>query len=388
MSLVAESQLRKNPQLGSGAIIDPPVDAVAQFHQRLPGYQHTPLVSLNRVADQLGLGSVMVKVESNRLNLPSFKMLGASWATYRAIIEHTGMTLNGWETLEEFSQELKAHGPLSLAAATDGNHGRAVARMGRLLGMSVNIWVPHDMAQARIEAMKSEGANVTVIGGYYDDAIAESAAAASDETLVISDTSWEGYEDVPGWVIDGYSTIFAETDSQITNQGLPQPSHVITPMGVGALAAATVAHYDVVEPRPSIIGVEPSQAACVQAALEAGKVVTIESEFKTQMVGLNCGTASQIAYPVLAHGLDWSVAIDDEWAEDAMRLFAEHGLVSGESGASTMGGLLALISRPERHDLELDQDAKVLLIITEGATDPVNYERIVGMSPSAVTANS
>ena len=105
-------------------------------------------------------------------------------------------------------------------------------------------------------------------------------------------------------------------------------------------------------------------------------------------IGLNCGTASQIAYPVLAHGLDWSIAIEDEWTEDAIRLFAENGLVSGETGASTMGGLLALTSRPERHDLELDQDAKVLLIITEGATDPVNYERIVDMSPSAVTANT
>lgn len=384
MSTLAETQLKKNPQMGSGVVIDPPGEEVARFHSKLPGYKHTPLINLVEVARQLGLGRLLVKVESNRLQLPSFKMLGASWATYRAIIEHTGMNPDGWETLDEFSDELRSHGPLGLAAATDGNHGRAVARMGRLLGMDVRIWVPHDTAQARIEAIESEGASVTVIDGYYDDAIALSAAAASDTTLVIADTSWDGYEDVPGWVIDGYSTIFAEADSQIESQNLPMPTHVVTPMGVGALAAATVTHYDTADPRPSIIGVEPSQAACVQAALEAGKVVTIESEFKTQMVGLNCGTASPIAYPVLAHGLDWTIAIDDEWAEDAMRLFAEHGLVSGETGASTMGGLLALLSSPTRDELGLDTDAEVLVIITEGATDPINYERIVGKGPDEV----
>jgi diaminopropionate ammonia-lyase len=384
VSTLAETQLKRNPQLGSGVVINPPGEEVARFHSKLPGYQHTPLVSLDAVAGQLGLGKVLVKVESNRLELPSFKMLGASWATYRAIVEHTGMSPNGWETLDEFATELKAHGPISLAAATDGNHGRAVARMGRMLGIDVSIWAPHDMARARIEAIESEGAKVTVIDGYYDDAIALSATQASDTTLVISDTSWEGYEDVPGWVIDGYSTIFAEADTQMEDQGLPMPTHVITPMGVGALAAATVAHYDTVDPRPTIVGVEPSQAACVQAALDAGKVITIESEFKTQMVGLNCGTASQIAYPVLAHGLDWSVAIDDDWAEDAMRLFADNGLVSGETGASTMGGLLALLSSPLRGELGLDQDAEVLVIITEGATDPVNYERIVGKAPTDV----
>ncbi len=384
MPRTASGQLRKNPQLGSGATIDPPSEAVARFHRMLPGYAHTPLVDLTLVASDLGLGRVVVKVESNRLQLPSFKMLGASWATFRALVGHTGTDPEGWDSLGEFSEELRAHGPLSLAAATDGNHGRAIARMAGLLGLDARIWVPYDMAQARIDAIESEGAEVIVIDGYYDDAIEESAAAASDTTLVISDTSWDGYEDVPGWVIDGYSTIFAEVDTQLVEQNLGVPTHVITPMGVGALGAATVAHYDAKDPRPTIIGVEPSEAACVQAALDVGKVITIESEFRTSMVGLNCGTASLIAFPALAHGLDWTIAIDDDWAERAMRLYADQGIVSGESGAATMGALLAVTDGPNRTELGLDDDAEVLLIITEGATDPHNYERIVGKSPQDV----
>ena len=380
----AGGQLKKNPQLGSGGTIDPPSEAVARFHRMLPGYQHTPLLDLTLVAADLGLGRVLVKVESNRLQLPSFKMLGASWATFRALIEHTGMDDDGWETLDAFSEELEAYGPLGLAAATDGNHGRAVARMARLLRLNARIWVPFDMAQARIDAIESEGAEVIVIDGFYDDAIEESAAAASDDTLVISDTSWDGYEEVPGWVIDGYSTIFAEIDAQLTEQDLDAPTCVITPMGVGALAAATVAHYDTKDPRPTIIGVEPSEAACVQAALDAGKVITIESEFRTSMVGLNCGTASLVAFPALAHGLDWTIAIDDDWAEQAIRLYAEQGIVSGESGAATMGALLALAHGPDRNEAGLDENAEVLLIITEGATDPLNYERIVGRKPTEV----
>lgn len=384
MSTSTRYQLRRNPKLGSRATIDPPGEAVARFQRMLPGYEHTPLVDLTSVASDLGLGGIAVKVESNRLHLPSFKMLGASWATFRALVEHTGMAAEGWDTLGQFAEELKAHGPLSLAAATDGNHGRAVARMARLLGLDTRIWVPFDMAQSRIDAIESEGAEVIVIDGYYDDAIEESAAAASDNTLVISDTSWDGYEDVPGWIIDGYSTIFAEVDTQLVSQNLDAPTHVITPLGVGALGAATVVHYDVKDPRPTIIGVEPSEAACVQAALDVGKVITIKSEFRTSMVGLNCGTASLIAFPALAHGLDWTIAIDDDWAERAMRIYADQGLVSGESGAATMGGLLALTDGPDRTELGLDDNAEVLLIITEGATDPHNYERIVGRSPSEV----
>ena len=382
MSTITETILKQNPQFDPSTAVISPSDVVAEFHHKLPGYQHTNLVDLPEVAQRVGVARVVVKDESRRLELPSFKMLGASYATFTALVEHTGIDPEAWGSIDELAELLEPHQPLKLAAATDGNHGRAVARMGHLLGMETTIFVPYDMAPARIAAIESEGATVVVTDGYYDDAIAESAAAASDDTLVISDTSWDGYVDVPRWVIEGYTTIYNEADHQMAEMGLPDPTHVFTPMGVGALAAATVAHFHNRDPRPSIIGVEPLEAACVQASLDVGEIITIESEFRTSMVGLNCGTASKIAFPTLAAGLDWTVAISDKFSDEAMRVYAENGLVSGESGAACLGGLLAIAETGGSGAVGLDSTSVVNLIITESATDPVNYERVVGHVPA------
>ena len=383
---MADIILRPNPQVDHGFTVARPGGEVADFHHKLPGYRHTGLHDLDSIARQIGVGRVVVKDESRRLGLPSFKMLGASWASFSALAEHTGMDRDGWSSISELAERLEPYGPLTLAAATDGNHGRAIARIAQLLGLEAKVFVPFDMAEARVEAIRSEGAAVIVVDGYYDDAIAESAAAASEDTLVVSDTSWDGYEDIPGRVIEGYSTIFDETDAQLEEQGLPNPTHVFTPMGVGALAAATVAHFHEAQPRPVIVGVEPLEAACVQAALEVGEVITIESEFRTSMVGLNCGTASKIAFPTLAAGLDWTVAISDRWSDEAMRVYAENDLVSGESGAACLGALLAVTDGEAKTQLGLDEGSTVLLIITESATDPVNYKRVVGRLPEEVGA--
>lgn len=377
---MTDNLLRRNPQIDHDFEVTRPGEEVARFHQRLPGYHPTDLHDLPSIATRVGVGRVLVKDESRRLELPSFKMLGASWASFCALADHTGIDRDGWNTLDELAEILRPFGPLTLAAATDGNHGRAVARIAALLGLGSVIYVPHDIANARIEAIESEGAKVVVVNGYYDDAIALSAAAASEDTLVVSDTSWEGYENIPGRVIEGYATIFDEVDAQID----VDPSHVFTPLGVGALGAATVAHFHDADPRPVMIGVEPLEAACVQEALEVGEVITIESQFRTSMVGLNCGTASKIAYPTLAAGLDWTVAISDRWSDEAMRLYAENGLVSGESGAACLGGLLAIADSNGGETVGLDESSTVFLIITESATDPENYERVVGRAPTDV----
>lgn len=370
--------LKPNLQVNHGFVVSRPGSEVADFHHKLPGYHHTAVHDLPAIAEKVGVAQVIVKDESTRLELPSFKMLGASWASFNALADHTGIDREGWNTLEELAERLRPFGPLTLAAATDGNHGRAVARMASLLGLNAVIYVPDDMAAARIKAIESEGADVIVVDGYYDDAIAMSAAAASVDTLVVSDTSWEGYEDIPRRVIEGYSTIFDEVDTQLDTAA----SHVFIPLGVGALGAATVAHFHDAVPRPQIIGVEPLEAACVQEALEVGEVVTIESQFRTSMVGLNCGTASRIAYPALAAGLDWTVAISDQWSDEAMRLYADNSLVSGESGAACLGGLLAINDSKAHEEVGLDSSSIVLLIITESATDPENYLRVVGDLPA------
>ena len=215
-----------------------PTDPIA-FHRRLPGYAVTPLVAAPALAAELGLSALRVKVESDRLGLPAFKMLGASWATYRTLVERLG-TEPEWSSVDELRAALAPLGPLALAAATDGNHGRAVARMAQLLGYGAHIFVPEGTAQARIDGIASEGAEVTVVDGTYDDAVMVSAAMASDDVLVISDTSWEGYTKVPSWVIEGYSTIAAEVGEQLGGEA---PDIVVVQMGVGALAAAVVDHF-------------------------------------------------------------------------------------------------------------------------------------------------
>ncbi|MFV1999775.1 MAG: pyridoxal-phosphate dependent enzyme, partial [Acidimicrobiia bacterium] len=270
-----------------------------RFHERLPSYAPTPIFSVPGLATRLGIGTVLINDESERLGLPAFKMLGASWASYLSIVEHTGIDSNGWESISELAALIEPHLPLTLATATDGNHGRAVARFAGLVGLDARIWVPEGTVPARIEAIESEGATVTVVEGSYDDAVAVARQAADDTTLVVSDTSWPGYEVVPQWVIDGYSTMMSEVDDQTGELGLPEPTVIVAPMGVGALGAAIVAHYGNHKPRPVVIGGEPTDAACVMAALEAGEIVTIPGPHNTMMAGLSCGTASPIAMPAI-----------------------------------------------------------------------------------------
>jgi diaminopropionate ammonia-lyase len=348
------------------------------FHRKLPGYEPSPLVEVPELAGQLGLGRLWVKDESSRLGLPSFKILGASWGVYRALEDRFG-PFGRWSGLEDLRKRLAPHLPLVLAAATDGNHGRAVARMARLLGLGASIFVPTGTARARIDAIESEGATCTVVKGTYDDAVARSARDASEACLVISDTSWEGYKDVPRWVIEGYSTIFFEIDDALAEMGTGSPDAVVIQIGVGALAAAAVRHYRRAGgPRPLMLGVEPERAACVLASVEAGELVTVPGPHDSIMAGLNCGTPSMVAWPDVSRGFDVYVAIEDRRAEDAMRLLADEGVVAGETGAAGLAGLLGAL---DDGAVQLGAEDGVVLLCTEGATDPAAYERIVGRAP-------
>lgn len=343
------------------------------FHRKLPGYAPTPLRESPAVAARLGVGRVLLKIESARLGLPAFKMLGASWGTYRALVRALGREPE-WPTIDALRAAIEPLKPLRLAAATDGNHGRAVARMAKLLGLDATIFVPDDMAAARRDAIASEGADVEIVDGTYDDAVAQSASLAGERCLVVSDTSWPGYEDTPRDVIEGYSTIFAEIGEIAVDV-------VMLPAGVGALAAAGVAAYDTRLPRPALVSVEPADAACVLASIRAGELTEVPGPHRSIMVGLNCGNASLIAFPTLLAGLDWCVAVHDGRAEQAMRWLDADGIVAGETGAASLAGAIGVIELGGRDLVGLTADATVLLIVTEGATDPVNYQRIVGHPP-------
>jgi len=357
-------------------------DALA-FHRMLPGYRRTALRRLDDLAEELGIGELLVKDESSRLALPSFKILGASWAIRRALGQRIALAPDESITFADLRQRVQTLRPLTLAAATDGNHGRAVARMANMLGLGSRILVPHGTAAARVHAIEAEGAVVEVVAGSYDDAVRRSAELSDRRCVVISDTSWPGYEDVPRWVIDGYSTILCEVDDQLLEASLPGPDIVIVQMGVGAFAAAVARHaFRAGDQVTATVGVEPVAAACVLRSLCSCQITTLTAPQDSIMAGLNCGTPSLVAWPELVEHVDAALAISDERARDAMRALARSGVVAGESGAAGLAGLLALVSEDElepiRRELKLGAQTRVLVFCTEGATDPVAYRDIVG----------
>jgi diaminopropionate ammonia-lyase len=372
-----------NPAARTAAVTAPP-RAPLGLHRRLPGYAATPLQDAPALAAANGVERVWLKDESSRLGLPAFKLLGASWAAYRALAARLGRDPEPWASLDELCQTLAPLRPLTLATATDGNHGRAVARMAALLGLDADVYVPKGTATARIAAIEGEGARVTVVDGDYDRAVASAAATAGDRCLPIQDVGWPGYEQVPAWVVEGYATIFWEVDDQLAARGEEGPDVVVVPVGVGGLAAAAVRHWHRRGRRrpPCLLGVEPLAAACVLRSLRAGRIVTVPGPHDSIMAGLNCGTPSLVAWPLLRAGLDAVVAVADERARQAMRDLAEAGVVAGETGAASLAGLAEATGGRQAGELQrvlgLGPHARVLLLCTEGATDPEAYRRIVG----------
>jgi diaminopropionate ammonia-lyase len=260
--------------------------------------------------------------------------------------------------------------------------------MARLLGFGARVFLPRGSAAARVEAIRSEGAEVAVEDDTYDEAVERAAREARERgprALLIQDTSWAGYEEVPRQVIEGYSTILWEIEDQLAARSAAGPDVVLVQVGVGALAAAVVAHYRRAElatlpALPTLIGVEPARAACALAALEAGRVVRLPGPHDSAMAGLNCGEVASLAWPALRDGLDAAVAIDDARCHRAVRLLAAHGVESGESGAAGLAGLLELQDAPAdmRAALGLGPRARALVLSTEGVTDPVAWRAIVG----------
>jgi len=359
-----------------------PSRAPLPFHRALPGYAPTLLRELPALAARCGVAKVWLKDESARLGLPAFKVLGASWAAAQTLAARLGEP-----ALADDFAALRARlgGEPALVAATDGNHGRAVARIAALLQLPARIFLPAGAAPARLAAIAGEGAVVEEVDGTYDDAV-ERAAAVADEIdgLLLLDTSLPGRERMAELVAEGYTTLFWEIEEQLRAAGEWPPDLMLVQIGVGALAQAAVVAFK----RPDVhgavrvVGVEPVEAACVAAAIAAGEVVTLPGRQQSLMAGLNCGTASTVAWPWLRRGLDGIVTVPDERALEAMRALAAEGVVAGETGAAGVAGLLELASDTAMHDaVGLAATARVLLLSTEGATDPESWQRIVGAAP-------
>lgn len=330
----------------------PPVSQTRDFHRSLAGYAPTPLLDVPGLAAEVGVGAMYVKDESARLGLPAFKVLGASWACHRLLQRSPGAVL---------------------VTATDGNHGHAVARTAARLGTTATIFVPAVMRDETVAAIEAEGATVRRLDGDYDSAVRAAAwFAAEDPTrALVQDTAWPGYEEVPGWIVEGYDIMLAEIDEQLGTA----PDLVVVPVGVGSLAQAVVAHYR--QPGMGdtrIMAVEPDTAACTLASLQAGEPRTVPTG-STIMAGLNCGTLSSLAWPVFRDGLDAAVAVTDEDALRAVGDLGSLGVSSGPCGAASLAGLrVALASESRRADLDLPDEATVVLLNTEAA-------RVVGTPP-------
>jgi diaminopropionate ammonia-lyase len=324
------------------------------------------------IAAELGVGRVFVKDESARMGLAAFKVLGASWAVHQVLSRRD------------------AAGPVTLVAATDGNHGRALAWMARLLGQRAHVFVPTGVHPTAIAAIAAEGAHVTEITGTYDDAVRLAAKAAREpDAELVQDAGWPGYEEVPGWIVDGYSTLFSEVDEQLaaagatgtagaaTAAGTAGPALVAIPAGVGSLAQAAITHHRS-RPgsgAPSLLTVEPGSAAGILASLVRGELGTVATG-ETIMSGLNCGTPSRLAWPYLRDGLDAAVAVANSEAAVAARDLAGYGIPAGPCGGAALAGVRAALTgegaQSRRAALALDSGGTVVLLSTEGsAANPV-----------------
>jgi diaminopropionate ammonia-lyase len=347
---------------------------VRAFHRGLPGYAPTPLTEVPELAAELGTGRVFVKDESARLGLPAFKVLGASWAVRQLLARAPGSG-SAANTPAQLRTLADRRPGLVFVTATDGNHGRAVARMARLVGAPAQVFVPAVTRPPVIAAIAGEGAEVTRVAGSHDEAVAVAATWARDHpgAELVQDTAWPGYEQVPAWIAEGYSTLFAETDAQLAAAGAAASALVVVPVGVGSLAQAAVAHYRARDTppgraHPGLLAVEPDTAACLLASLQAGTPVSVPTA-ETIMAGLNCGTVSTIAWPCLAAGLDAAVAVSDAATRRAVGDLAAAGISAGPSGAASLAGARAALTGPgsatRRDALAIEPDSVVVLLSTE-----------------------
>ncbi|MER6032243.1 diaminopropionate ammonia-lyase [Streptomyces sp. NPDC001851] len=339
-----------------------PASAEARvFHAALPDYAPTPLTELPELGAELGVGRVFVKDESCRLGLPAFKALGASWAVHRVLAERAA---GGMRT-----------DPVTFVTATDGNHGRAVARMARRRGQHAHVLVPQGVHPRAVAAIVDEGAKVTEVPGPYDEAVRRAAeAAAAPDAVLVQDTALPGHERITGWIVEGYATLCAELDEQLAAQGVADgPDLVSVPVGVGSLAQAVITHYRGRGrgPAPALLAVEPEAAACVLASLTRGEAVGVTTG-ETAMAGLNCGTPSSLAWPYLHGGLDAAVAVSDGAASRAAARLAALGVSSGPCGAAALAGLRAALTGAgadaRRTALGLDTTSVIVLLSTEGTS--------------------
>ena len=362
--------------------------SVREFHKSFPMYAPTPLAKLPETAKQLGIGEIYVKDESFRFGLNAFKVLGGSYAigNYLAELLGTPLSETGYAVLTAPKTKEKL-GNITFITATDGNHGRGVAWTASTLRQKSVVHMPRGSAAERLHNIRAAGADADIIDGNYDDAVRLSRKEAEKYGwVIVQDTSWDGYETIPGWIMQGYCTMALEAYEQ-----LPQkPTHIFLQAGVGSMAAAVAAFFASVygEDRPKIIIVEPNNADCFYRTAKAddGKIHIVTGDMNTIMAGLACGEPCPLAWEILKDCADYFIAFPDWAAAKGMRILGnplgkDDRVISGESGASAFGCCAAILTEAAlseiRKELGLEKTSRVLFFSTEGATDRENYRKIV-----------
>lgn len=358
------------------------------FHRTLPGYDVTPLVKLDNFAQRLGVAAVYLKDESKRFGLNAFKALGGSWAIAGYLKQELALTEK--VTLDSLHVALANREPITFITATDGNHGRGVAWTARVLGQKAVVYMPKGSAAERLENIRAQGAQAEITAYNYDDTVRIAAADGEKHGWVlVQDTAWPGYETIPTAIVQGYSTLALELDTQLEQMGEELPTHVFLQAGVGSFAGAVLGYLrEKYRDRcPVTVIMEPERADCLyrSAVADDGERRIVTGDMDTIMAGLACGEPCTVTWPLINAYADGFVSCSDEVAAHGMRLLGrpegdDPVVVSGESGAVGAGVLAGLMSgdyERARCALGLDEHSRVLLISTEGDTDRENYRKLV-----------
>lgn len=368
-------------------------DSVGRFLARREGYAATPLVSLSATAGQLGVASIHIKDEGHRLGLGSFKALGGAYAVVCLAVEAASKEMGREIDVADWQNRdvRDVASRMTVACATDGNHGRSVAQGAQLVGAQCVIFVHAGVTQERADAIAAFGARIVRVDGNYDDSVEEASRVAEENGwIVVSDTSWPGYERIPHLVMQGYTAMLREAVEAM----LEPPTHVFIQAGVGGVAASVSAYFAEVygERRPFVTVVDPARAACLFESARAGEPVKVAHGQSTVMAMLECYEPSLVAWRVLSRVADAFMTIEEDEALTVMRQLArptngDPVIVAGESGGVGLAALAQVASeRDMRSAIGLDASSRVFLINTEGATDPALYERLIGATPEAILA--
>ncbi|AFM41024.1 diaminopropionate ammonia-lyase [Desulfosporosinus acidiphilus SJ4] len=368
------------------------IDKARKFHATFPDYQATPLRSLKNLASNYGVRGIYVKDESFRFGLNAFKALGGSYAIGRYLAQRLNKDISELPYKVLTSPEIKKQlGDITFATTTDGNHGRGIAWTARQLGQKSVVYMPKGSSQFRLEKIREEGAEASITDLNYDDAVRMTAEKAEKNGwVVVQDTSWEGYEEIPSWIMQGYGTMSAEALEELNNLGVEKPTHIFVQAGVGALAGSVQGYFASLfqEERPKTVVVEANKADCLYKSALAGdgRPRVVGGDMSTIMAGLACGEPNLIGWNILKDYSQLFVSAPDWVAARGMRVLAnpllgDPRVISGESGAVTAGLLNSFLKdkafKSAREQLNINDQSQILIFNTEGNTDPYKYLSIV-----------